>query len=236
MSSPTAIRFPVRWLRRCPDRCATTPRAPADDDWDAARDPLVPVGGGKDSVVTIEALKRAGMRPMLFSVNKFDPIDRCIEVSGLDSVRVTRTIDRRLIEVNGMGAYNGHVPVTAINSVIGLIVADANGLGPVVLSNERSSNIGNVSWLGHDVNHQWSKSIHYETLLRDTLRRLRVRTRTGTSRCCARCPSPRSPTDSAPAPSTSESSSVATGRSRSTRDDVARRGADTAPSACSSSR
>jgi hypothetical protein len=145
---------------------------PADDDWDAARDPLVPVGGGKDSVVTIEALKRAGMRPLLFSVNKFDPIDRCIEVSGLDSVRVTRTIDRRLIEVNGMGAYNGHIPVTAINSVVGLIVADANGLGPVVLSNERSSNIGNVSWLGHDVNHQWSKSIHYETLLRDTLRRL----------------------------------------------------------------
>jgi len=145
---------------------------PADDDWDAARDPLVPVGGGKDSVVTIEALKRAGMRPLLFSVNKFDPIDRCIEVSGLDSVRVTRTIDRRLIEVNGMGAHNGHIPVTAINSVVGLIVADANGLGPVVLSNERSSNIGNVSWLGHDVNHQWSKSIHYETLLRDTLRRL----------------------------------------------------------------
>ena len=59
--------------------------------------------------------------------------------------------------------------MTAINSVIGLIVADANGLGPVVLSNERSSNVGNVDWMGRDINHQWSKSIHYETLLRDTL-------------------------------------------------------------------
>jgi hypothetical protein len=59
--------------------------------------------------------------------------------------------------------------VTAINSVIGLIVADASGRGPVVLSNERSSNVGNVTWLGRDVNHQWSKSIEYETLLRDTL-------------------------------------------------------------------
>jgi UDP-N-acetyl-alpha-D-muramoyl-L-alanyl-L-glutamate epimerase len=147
--------------------------APVDagEHWDVSRDPLVPVGGGKDSVVTIEALKRAGMHPMLFSVNKFDPIDRCIELSGLDSVRVTRSIDRRLIEANDAGAYNGHIPVTAINSVIGLIVADALGLGPVVLSNERSSNIGNVSWLGYDVNHQWSKSIHYETLLRDTLAR-----------------------------------------------------------------
>jgi hypothetical protein len=148
---------------------AAMARGGGDDDWNGARTPLVPVGGGKDSVVTIEALKRHALRPMLFSVNKFDPIDRCIEVSGLSSTRVTRSIDRRLIEVNGEGAYNGHVPVTAINSVIGLIVADANGLGPVVLSNERSSNVGNVSWMGRDINHQWSKSVTYETLLRNTL-------------------------------------------------------------------
>ncbi|MDX1890951.1 hypothetical protein [Mycolicibacterium sp. 050158] len=143
--------------------------APTADGWDAGAQPLVPVGGGKDSVVSIEALKRQGFRPTLFSVNEFAPIDRCIEISGLDSVRVRRRIDRRLIEANANGAHNGHVPVTAINSVIGLIVADANGLGPVVLSNERSSNVGNVTWQGRDVNHQWSKSISYETLLRDTL-------------------------------------------------------------------
>lgn len=144
-------------------------RAARAGQWDAGRRPLVPVGGGKDSVVSIEALKRGGMTPMLFSVNEFDPIDRCIEVSGLESVRVRRVVDKRLIAANAAGAHNGHVPVTAINSVIGLIVADAAGLGPVVLSNERSSNIGNVEWQGRDVNHQWSKSIHYETLLRTTL-------------------------------------------------------------------
>ena len=142
---------------------------PTPDAWDADAEPLVPVGGGKDSVVSIEALKGHGFHPTLFSVNKFDPIDRCIEIGGLDSLRVTRRIDPALIEANARGAHNGHVPVTAINSVIGLIVADANGLGPVVLSNERSSNVGNVTWLGRDVNHQWSKSISYETLLRDTL-------------------------------------------------------------------
>jgi UDP-N-acetyl-alpha-D-muramoyl-L-alanyl-L-glutamate epimerase len=147
------------------------PQDVGDDPWDPDAQPLVPVGGGKDSVVTIEALKRHGFAPTLFSVNQFDPIDRCIEISGLDSVRVTRSIDRRLIGINAEGAHNGHVPVTAINSVIGLIVADANGFGPVVLSNERSSNVGNVTWLGRDVNHQWSKSISYESLLRDTLRR-----------------------------------------------------------------
>jgi hypothetical protein len=139
------------------------------DDWDPAATPLVPVGGGKDSVVSIEALRRGGLTPLLFSVNRYDPIDRCIEVSGLDSVHVRRSIDRALIEANAAGAHNGHVPVTAINSVIGLIVAQATGLGPVVLSNERSSNIGNIDWLGRDINHQWSKSLVYETLLRDTL-------------------------------------------------------------------
>jgi hypothetical protein len=141
----------------------------ATDTWDPGATPLVPVGGGKDSVVSIEAFRRHGIKPVLFSVNRYDPIDRCIEVSGLDSVHVRRSIDRRLIEANANGAHNGHVPVTAINSVIGLIVADANGFGPVVLSNERSSNVGNIEWLGRDINHQWSKSIAYETLLRDTL-------------------------------------------------------------------
>lgn len=142
---------------------------PVRDDFDAGATPLVPVGGGKDSVVSIEALRTHGITPMLFSVNRYDPIDRCIEVSGCDSVHVRRSIDRALIEANAAGAHNGHIPVTAINSVIGLIVAQANDFGPVVLSNERSSNIGNIEWLGRDVNHQWSKSLAYETLLRDTL-------------------------------------------------------------------
>ncbi|MGU3499028.1 hypothetical protein [Mycobacterium sp. C31M] len=143
--------------------------AQPSDDWDPTAAPLVPVGGGKDSVVSIEALRRGDITPMLFSVNRYDPIDRCIQVSGLGSVHVRRSIDRALIEANAAGAHNGHVPVTAINSVIGLIVADANELGPVVLSNERSSNIGNIKWLSRDINHQWSKSLAYEKLLRNTL-------------------------------------------------------------------
>lgn len=141
----------------------------ASDDWKADRSPLVPVGGGKDSVVTIESLRSHGFHPTLFSVNRFVPIDRCIEVSGLSSIHVTRTIDPKLIRANEGGAYNGHIPVTAINSVLATIVADANDLGPVVMSNEQSSNVGNVEWFEMEINHQWSKSLAYETLLRNTL-------------------------------------------------------------------
>lgn len=131
--------------------------------------PLVPVGGGKDSVVTIESLKAAGFEPTLFSVNAFAPIQRCAEVSGLHLVSARRFIDHKLISINENGAYNGHVPITAINSLVALLTAERLSLGPVVMSNERSATYGNLEWCGISVNHQWSKSIQFEELLRSTL-------------------------------------------------------------------
>ncbi|GAC80037.1 hypothetical protein SAMN04488550_1663 [Gordonia malaquae] len=143
--------------------------AAAESAWTLDAEPLVAVGGGKDSVVSIEALKAAGRTPTLFSVNRYQPIEDCIAVSGLSSVHVLRKIDRTLIELNGAGAYNGHIPVTAINSVIALIAADVAGLGSVVMSNEQSADIENLSWHGFEINHQWSKSREYENLLRSML-------------------------------------------------------------------
>jgi hypothetical protein len=139
------------------------------DNWNADAPPLVPVGGGKDSVVSIEVLKSVGWHPTLFSVNRHESIDRCVAVSGLEYVSVSRVIDRRLLDLNAAGAPNGHVPVTAINSLVALITADLLGLGSVVLSNERSANSGNVEWDGIEVNHQWSKGLAFENLLRATL-------------------------------------------------------------------
>jgi hypothetical protein len=147
---------------RLPDVDPTSPRP--DDTV-----PLVPVGGGKDSVVTIESLKSAGLRPRLFSVNTYTPIQRCAAISGLDLLSVRRSIDSGLIEINNHGAYNGHVPVTAINSLIALLAADLLGIGPVIMSNERSAEYGNLEWNGLSINHQWSKSIEFERLLRSTL-------------------------------------------------------------------
>lgn len=139
--------------------------------WDTSGRPLVAVGGGKDSVVTIEALKAAEKDPLLFSVNQFDPIDRCVAVSGCDYVQVQRTLDPQLRAMNARGARNGHVPVTAINSIIGLVAADLAGLGPLVMSNESSASSGNLFWrdANIEVNHQWSKSLEFEDLLRSTL-------------------------------------------------------------------
>jgi hypothetical protein len=44
-----------------------------------------------------------------------------------------------------------------------------HGLGPVVMSNERSASDPNLIWNGHEVNHQWSKGIAAEGLLRSAV-------------------------------------------------------------------
>ena len=44
-----------------------------------------------------------------------------------------------------------------------------HGLGPVVMSNERSASDPNLIWNGHEINHQWSKGVEAEGLLRAAL-------------------------------------------------------------------
>ncbi len=131
--------------------------------------PLSAVGGGKDSIVTLEMLRAAGLEPMPFSVNP-NPLIRSVNAaSGLPALAVRRQLDPRLFELNKAGALNGHIPVTAINSLIAIATAVWHGLGPVVMSNERSASDPNLIWNGHEVNHQWSKGIAAEGLLRDAV-------------------------------------------------------------------
>ncbi len=134
--------------------------------WNPDAPPLVPVGGGKDSVVTIETVRAAHIEPVLFSVGRYRAIDACAAVAGLPLAHATRRIDPALMDLNARGALNGHIPITAINSAIALLVADTAGLGPVLMSNEESANHGNVTWHGRVINHQWSKSLDAERAVR----------------------------------------------------------------------
>jgi hypothetical protein len=131
--------------------------------------PLSAVGGGKDSIVSLEALRRAGLDPVPFSVNPNHVIVSVNEASGLTPLAARRRIDPVLFELNAAGALNGHIPVTAINSLIAVATAVLHGLGPVVMSNERSASDPNLVWNGHEINHQWSKGVEAEGLLRAAL-------------------------------------------------------------------
>ncbi|MFE9690759.1 hypothetical protein [Micromonospora sp. NPDC005806] len=136
---------------------------------DSDRRPLSAVGGGKDSIVSLEALRRAGFDPVPFSVNPNHVIISVNEASDLVPLAARRRIDPVLFDLNAAGARNGHIPVTAINSLIAVATAVLHGLGPVVMSNERSASDPNLIWNGHEINHQWSKGVEAEGLLRGAL-------------------------------------------------------------------
>jgi UDP-N-acetyl-alpha-D-muramoyl-L-alanyl-L-glutamate epimerase len=121
----------------------------------------VPVGGGKDSIVTIECLRQAGEPLVLFSLGRADPIEATIAQAGLPSLRVTRTLDPALFALNEAGALNGHVPITGILSLIVLACAILHGFDAIAMSNEHSASAPNIA----DVNHQYSKSFEFEQAL-----------------------------------------------------------------------
>ncbi|HEX3517422.1 MAG TPA: hypothetical protein VHT29_00140, partial [Solirubrobacteraceae bacterium] len=131
---------------------------------------LVPVGGGKDSVVALEIARRAGLEVSLFSVGDAPPIARTAAVAGLPRLIVTRRLDPGLAALNRAGALNGHVPITAIVSCVALLTAALHDFDAVALANERSASAGNVSWQGIEVNHQFSKGLRAERLLAAAVR------------------------------------------------------------------
>jgi hypothetical protein len=137
--------------------------APADKP---PRRALVPFGGGKDSVVTTELLRQAGTPQTLFRLRGHHLITELAGIAKLPLLEVGRTLDPELLRLNAAGAFNGHVPITAHISFLTIVVGLLAGFDSVVFSSERSSSYGNVEYLGLEVNHQWSKSLEAELMLR----------------------------------------------------------------------
>jgi hypothetical protein len=136
----------------------------------APRRALVPVGGGKDSAVAVEIMRRAGCEELaLFSIGAAPPIARTVAVARLPHLLAERRLDPALASLNRAGALNGHVPVTAIVSCAALLTAGLRGFDTVVMANERSASQGSLTWHGVDVNHQFSKGLRAERLLRAAL-------------------------------------------------------------------
>jgi len=124
---------------------------------------LVPVGGGKDSVVTLELLKAQGEDNTCFIVNPRGATIDTVNVAGYkmeNTVEVIRKIDPSLIKLNGEGFLNGHTPFSATLAFLGIFCALLSGKQFVVLSNESSANEPTDEKTG--ANHQYSKSLEFE--------------------------------------------------------------------------
>ncbi|MGE8289780.1 MAG: UDP-N-acetyl-alpha-D-muramoyl-L-alanyl-L-glutamate epimerase [Stenotrophomonas sp.] len=123
---------------------------------------LVAIGGGKDSLVSIEALRNAGVGETVTWIGGSQLIRACAERTGLPMLNIGRTLAPELFELNRQGAWNGHIPVTAVNSAIMVLAALVQGVDQVVFSNERSASYGSQIAGTGEVNHQWSKGWAFE--------------------------------------------------------------------------
>lgn len=130
---------------------------------------LVPIGGGKDSLVAIEALKSIGTDATAVWVGNSPLIAACAARTGLVTLNIGRELSPTLFEYNRMGAWNGHIPVTAVNSAIMVVAALLYGHDSITFANERSASAATLEYAGQQVNHQWSKGIAFECMLRDYL-------------------------------------------------------------------
>lgn len=123
---------------------------------------LVAIGGGKDSLVSIEALRTLGIAETVTWIGGSQLIRACAERTGLPMLNIGRTLAPELFELNRQGAWNGHIPVTAVNSAIMVLAALLQGVDQVVFSNERSASYGSQIPGTGEVNHQWSKGWAFE--------------------------------------------------------------------------
>ena len=124
---------------------------------------LVAIGGGKDSLVSIEALRGAGVDQTVTWIGGSQLIAACAARTGLPTLNIGRALAPELFEYNRQGAWNGHIPVTAINSAIMVLAALLHGVDQVVFSNERSASYGSMIPGTGEVNHQWSKGWAFES-------------------------------------------------------------------------
>ncbi|MDO8633294.1 MAG: hypothetical protein Q7K38_01985, partial [Candidatus Wildermuthbacteria bacterium] len=139
---------------------------------------MVPVGGGKDAAVTLELLKKGNMDIVPFLLNPKPEQMKILSSSSLSlgvgdlakvglPIVVERTIDSKLLELNRKGYLNGHTPFSAYLAFLTVLVATLFNYKYIALSNERSSNEGNIKYLGKTINHQYSKSFEFEKKFRE---------------------------------------------------------------------
>jgi len=129
---------------------------------------IVPVGGGKDSVVSIELLKAASEKITPLIMNPRGATTECVKASSIeyrDTIIINRFLDKQIIELNSKGFLNGHTPFSALLAFLTSLSAAMSSKRNVALSNESSANESTV--LDSNINHQYSKSIEFENDFRN---------------------------------------------------------------------
>jgi UDP-N-acetyl-alpha-D-muramoyl-L-alanyl-L-glutamate epimerase len=128
---------------------------------------LLGIGGGKDSIVVAEMLKKQNKDfDVLLEADKIK--QEVASVIGKDTFTIKRELDSKLFSLNNeKGVYNGHVPISVAYAFWGIMACVFYDYNAFLVGNEKSANYGNVEYLGVMINHQWSKSEEFEKLFNE---------------------------------------------------------------------
>ena len=137
---------------------------------------IIPVGGGKDSVVSLDLLKENYKDNYALIMNPRGASLNTAKIAGYSPsvlnnngrsklIEIRRFLDSKLLELNKEGYLNGHTPFSALLSFITALAAIVFERKDISLSNEDSASEGNVFYNQLEVNHQYSKSFDAESEL-----------------------------------------------------------------------
>ncbi|MEI7594194.1 MAG: hypothetical protein WCK02_00485 [Bacteroidota bacterium] len=124
---------------------------------------IVPIGGGKDSAVTLQTLINGGEMVTPFILNSRGATESTILQAGFsmyDVLEIKRSIDANLLNLNSEGFLNGHTPFSALLAFLTCLIAVLSETKNIALSNESSANEPTIP--GTNINHQYSKSLEFE--------------------------------------------------------------------------
>jgi len=128
---------------------------------------LIPIGGGKDSIVTLQLLRDSKEYNSCYIINPRGATLSTCETGGYQgqTLIAKRSLDPAMLELNKKGFLNGHTPFSAIVAFSSVLTAYLHNLNYVVLSNESSANESTIK--DSSVNHQFSKSASFEHSFHD---------------------------------------------------------------------
>jgi hypothetical protein len=136
---------------------------------------LLTIGGGRDSALAAGLMRQASHE---FTCMMLNPSSAALgiarQVTTSDPVIVRRAICPELLELNQRGYLNGHTPFSAYLAFLGSVCLLLYGYSNLIVANERSSEEGNVHYRGKEINHQYSKSLRFETRFDGYLRKFLV--------------------------------------------------------------
>jgi hypothetical protein len=139
------------------------PRHEKYENIQASSSSLILTSGGKDTALTLSIFSSEGLE---FNSLILNPVPAALDLAHAAGVNkplvVRREISPELIRLNGEGYLNGHTPFSSYLAFLGTTCAVLFGYDKVIVSNERSSDEGNVQFLERDINHQYSKTLRFE--------------------------------------------------------------------------